>query len=236
MRLKKIKLNSPSKPKEMPEDFIPLHFLPWLKNGPASNNQHPLWIPDTGKAQLKQKANILDMNENSTGSGKQSSYSRKTQRLQFSQKTVGESKVLDLTAAYDTSRLLRESVKNSGLIVSLLQGVNDQERKNIDALVLNACKMYELEPSQDSKGCYLAAFKKQKELLERRVEQPVSVKKDPTRHRKISLDSQLFSDDEFNPDCHNLDNSLSDEAYLLSSPLLGNDSPTDDYSSSSCSR
>ena len=236
MRLKKIKLNSPSKPKEMPEDFIPLHFLPWLKNGPASNNQHPLWIPDTGKAQLKQKADILDLNENATGSGKQSSYSRKTQRLQLTQKTDGESKVLDLTAEDATSGLLRESVKNSGLIVSLLQGVNDQERKNIDALVLNACKMYELEPNQESKGCYLTALKKQKELLERRVEQPVSVKREPTRHGKVASDSQLFSDDEFNPDCHNLDNSLSDEAYLLSSPLLGNDSPTDDYSSSSCSR
>ena len=38
----KVNDNTPSKPKVMPNDYIPLHFLPWLKLGPASDNQNPL--------------------------------------------------------------------------------------------------------------------------------------------------------------------------------------------------
>ena len=51
--VKKVNENSASKPKVTPEDYIPLHFLSWLKLGPASDNQNPLWIPDTGNRQKK---------------------------------------------------------------------------------------------------------------------------------------------------------------------------------------
>ena len=43
----------------MPEDCFPNHFLSWLTYGPAADNQHPLWFPDTGKAVLKSKADIF---------------------------------------------------------------------------------------------------------------------------------------------------------------------------------
>ena len=74
-----------------------------------------------------------------------SSYSRKAQRSELNSKNDAESKILDLTAGEDANtKLLRESIKNSSIIVSLLQGANDQDRKKADAIVLNAAKMYEL--------------------------------------------------------------------------------------------
>ena len=135
-KAKKIKDNSPSKPKEMPEDFIPLHFTSWLKNGPASDSQHPLSIPDTGKVVMKQKADILDSNDTVSGNGKMSKYSLKAQRMEVTRKN-GDGNVVDFTVGEDAnSGLLRESIKNSAMIVSILQGVTDQERKNTDALCL----------------------------------------------------------------------------------------------------
>ena len=70
-------------------------------------------------------------------------------------------KVLDLTTRdYAHCGLLGESIKNSSMIVSLLQGVADTDRKNLDALVMNAAKMNELDPKTKKKEDYLAAFRK----------------------------------------------------------------------------
>ena len=217
----------------MPVDFIPTHFLSWLKNGPASDNQHPLWIPDTGKAEQKQKADILESSDKLSGNGKLSSYSRKAQRLEASQSKEDSSKVLDLTARDDAhSGLLRESVKNSSMIVSLLQGVADQDRKNIDALVMNAAKMYELEPSMKNKDDYVAALRRQKELLVKRSLPPSSIKKTPCREEVDQVDCPPFSDDDFDVDhSHNLDVSLTGEPYHSTSTVLSLDStPMNNFS------
>ena len=118
--MKKVNEYSASKPKVMPEDYIPLHFLSWLKLGPASDNQNPLWILDTGKPSKKQPVDILLSSETA---GK-SSISRKAQRLE----AMGsrDSKVLDLTPAEDASdELIRVTLKNTSDIVALLQGAND---------------------------------------------------------------------------------------------------------------
>ena len=78
---KRKKDNSPSKPKDMPKDYIPVHFLSWLTYGPASDNPNPLWIPDTGKSIVKEKANILDMKVEGSNNGKMSSFSRKARYI-----------------------------------------------------------------------------------------------------------------------------------------------------------
>lgn len=84
------------------------------KNGPASDSQHPLWIPDSGGLHLKQKVNILCLNDKSTRNG---SNGRKAQRLESRRGT--ESKVLGLTAGEEANNgLLRESIRNSSVIVT----------------------------------------------------------------------------------------------------------------------
>ena len=116
--VKKVNDNTPSKPKVMPDDYIPLHFLPWLKLGPASDNQNPLWIPDTGKPSKNQSADILLSTDNSLNS--KSSFSRNAQRLE----AMGsiDSKVLDLTPSGDASdELIRVTLMNTTDIVALLQ-------------------------------------------------------------------------------------------------------------------
>jgi hypothetical protein len=54
--------------------------------------------------------------------------------------------------------LLRASVKNSIQLVSLLQSTTDPEKVRIDALVLNASKMHELESNAESKAVYMDAL------------------------------------------------------------------------------
>ena len=68
---------SPTKPREMTANYIPLHFLSWLKNGPASDNPHPLWIPDTGKGNLKQQFDKLDPPSGDGSIGTVLNYGRK---------------------------------------------------------------------------------------------------------------------------------------------------------------
>lgn len=156
----------------MPDDYFPNHFLSWLSYGPAADNQHPLWLPDTGKAVLKIKTDILDSTTSSISMGKSSNYSRKVQRLEAMQKS--DSKVLDLTLNDDISnRLLRDSVRNSSEIVSLLRTTTDNERITIDALVLNASRMYELDSTEENKADYIRSLKKQRELLVLRSATPL---------------------------------------------------------------
>ena len=153
----------------MPDDYLPNHFLSWLSFGPAADNQHPLWLPDTGKAVLKIKRDILDTTTSSISMGKSS---RKVQRLEAMQKS--DSKVLDLTLNDDISnRLLRDSVRNSSEIVSLLRSTTDNERITIDALVLNASRMYELDSTEENKAEYIRSLKKQRELLVLRSATPL---------------------------------------------------------------
>lgn len=153
----------------MPDDYFPNHFLSWLTYGPAADNQHPLWLPDTGKAVLKIKRDILDTTTSSISMGKSS---RKVQRLEAMQKS--DSNVLDLTLNDDISnRLLRDSVRNSSEIVSLLRTTTDNERITIDALVLNASRMYELDSTEENKAEYIRSLKKQRELLVLRSATPL---------------------------------------------------------------
>ena len=79
--MKKIKVSA-SKVKIMPDFFMPLHFLSWLMFGPANDNPHPSWIPDTGKADLKKKVDVLQTDETRTNAsiGTLSNYGRKILR------------------------------------------------------------------------------------------------------------------------------------------------------------
>ena len=79
----------------MPDDVLPTHFLSWLAHGSAADDQHPLWLPDTGQAVIKQRVDILDCPASSTSLGRSSAYSRKSQRSDKTQSS--ESLVLDLT-------------------------------------------------------------------------------------------------------------------------------------------
>ena len=208
----------------MPVDYIPLHFFSWIKHGPASDNQHPLWIPDTGKPQVKANADILEPNDVVSGNGKFSSYSRKAQRLEMNAKNDTESKVIDLSAGDDAiTKLLKENFKNSSVIVSLLQGANDQDRKNADALVLNAAKMYELEPNTENKEDYMAALRKQKNLsLTRSLLQTSAVKEESGSNEKDTPKFQMSDDDDFDAvGSHDLAISLTAERYQFSSPPFG---------------
>lgn len=191
----------------MPDDYIPPHFLSWLAFGPAANNQHPTWLPDTAKAdtKLKAKADILESTA-AVSMGRASIYSRKAQRLESSGKS--HSNVLDLTQNDDVSNaLLRASVKNSSHLVSLLRSTTDPEQMRIDALVLNAHKMYDLENNAESKAEYMDALKKQREFLLKRSVAPVASAVD------VAIDiceDGDFDDNNFNG-IHNLDSSFSSE-------------------------
>ena len=108
-----------------------------------------------------------------------------------------ESKVLDLSAEDDAiTKLLRENFKNSSVIVSLLQGANDQDRKNADALVLNAAKMYELEPNIENKEDYMAALRKQKNLLLKRSLLQTSAVKEKSGSNEEDTPNLQVSDDD----------------------------------------
>ena len=128
---------------------------------------------------------------------KLSSYSRKAQRSEMNTKNGTESKVLDLSAEDDAiTKLLRENFKNSFVIVSLLQGANDQDRKNADALVLNAAKMYELEPNIENKEDYMAALRKQKNLLLKRSLLQTSAVKEKSGSNEEDTPNLQVSDDD----------------------------------------
>ena len=112
-------------------------------------------------------------------------------------KNGNESKVLDLSAEDDAiTKLLRENFKNSSVIVSLLQGANDQDRKNADALVLNAAKMYELEPNIENKEDYMAALRKQKNLLLKRSLLQTSAVKEKSGSNEEDTPNLQVSDDD----------------------------------------
>lgn len=193
----------------MPEEYIPNHFLSWLTYGPAADNQHPLWLPDTGKAILKPKADILEPTVLATSIGKSSNYSRKAQRLE-AQKSG--SKVLDLTQSDDVANgLLRASVNNSSQIVSLLKSTTDPEKINIDAIVLNACKMYELDNNEENKSEYINALKQQRELLNRRASTPIAPVVVAVKQEDIDCGFDFDDVDVEYEGIHNLDNSFTGE-------------------------
>lgn len=198
----------------MPEDFLPTHFLSWLANGTAADDQHPLWLPDTGLAVMKQKVDILDCPASSTSLGRTSAYSRKTQR---SDKTSNSS-ALDLTQGDEVSNdLLRESVKNSSQIVSLLKGATDPDRQTIDALVLNAHRMYELDSNAANRSDYIKALQRQKNILEQRSASLSVVKEEAQEFDDIHLNDNFIDDSLFDGK-HSLDDSFSHESYEKETP------------------
>ena len=132
----------------MPANYIPLDFLSWLKNSPASDNPHPLWIPDTGKGNLKQKFDILDPISGDGTIGTVSNYGRKQQRMLESKEKGPSPTVLDLSASDPDAQFMKEYVKNSSAIVALLQDVVDTKLKRINAVVLNAEYLYRLDSSE----------------------------------------------------------------------------------------
>ena len=146
---------------------------------------------------MKANADILESNDVVSGNGKLSSYSRKAQRLEMNAKNDTESKVLDLSAGDDAiTKLFKESFKNSSVFVSLLQGANDQDRKNADALVLNAAKMYELEPNTENKEDYMAALRMQKNLLLKRSLLQTSAVKEKSGSNQEDTPNFHVSDDD----------------------------------------
>lgn len=191
----------------MPEHYLPTHFLAWLANGPAADDQHPLWLPDTGKALVKPKCDILDTTANSGSSGRVSCYSRKAMKLEASKLTTD---VLDLTSTDEiTNGLLRESVKNSSEIVQMLKCTTDAEKRTMDEIVTNASRMYDLDPTIENKREYISALRRQKELLEQRAVRPSAP--------SMSSDCVLALDpyDEM----YNLENSFNDESVESTTPF-----------------
>lgn len=188
---KKISANSPSNARKMPEDYLPTHFLSWLANGPTADDQHPLCLPNTGKAVIKMKVDILDSSAASNSLGRSSVYSRKMQRTECM--NSAEDTVLDLTKEDDVSNvLLRESVKNLSQMLSLLKGASDQERQNVDALVVNAERLYTLTQTEASKQAYISALEDEKELLKMGSVKPLEIKEDRQFDYKDYNDYYLF--------------------------------------------
>ena len=207
---------SPSKPREMPPSYIPLHFLSWLKNGPASDNPHPLWIPDTGKGNLKQKFDILDPPSGDGTIGTVSNYGRKQQRMLESKEKGPTTTVLDLSASDPDAQFMKEYVKNSSAIVTLLQDVVDTKLKRIDAVVLNAECLYRLDSSEKNKRLYLAALEEQRDYLIPSEIQPVITPVPDAVNEHAELYDNDFTTDDINfasfPS-HSLDESFTAEDY-----------------------
>ena len=210
---KKNSANSPSNARKIPVDWLPTHFLSRLANGPAADDQHPLWLPETGKAVIKLKTDILDTTASSTSMGRSSLYSRKSQRLDGAHSS--NTTVLDLTKGDEVSNgLLRESVKNSAQIISLLKGATDYERQTVDALVQNAHRMYELDSTQENKADYVRALQKQKDLLVLRSVNTL----DRNKERGISPADEDYSDDFLFDATHSLDDSFAHESLCDQTP------------------
>jgi hypothetical protein len=163
---------------------------------------------------MKQKVDILDCPASSTSLGRTSAYSRKTQR---SDKTSNSS-AIDLTQGDEVSNdLLRESVKNSSQIVSLLKGATDPDRQTIDALVLNAHRMYELDSNAANRSDYIKALQRQKNILEQRSASFSVVKEEAQEFDDIHLNDDFIDDSLFDGK-HSLDDSFSHESYEKETP------------------
>lgn len=161
----KSKKETPSKIKEMPDDYIPSHFLSWLSYGPASDSQNPLWLPDTGKAVIKVKSDILESSASSDSIGRSSQYSRKAQRQELSMKSTP--KVLDLTQNDEVvTALMRQSVDNSTKITALMSYISDPNRVRVNEIVLNTSRKYGLDNSEENKQEYLKALDDQRKFLD----------------------------------------------------------------------
>lgn len=126
-----------------------------------------------------------------------------------------DSKVLDLTPSGDASdELIRVTLNNTTDIVALLQGVNDIERKNADALVINAKEMYTLNPSEDNRLEYIVALTAQKDLIVKRsqLQRPISPPPDSIlTPQPLLLQSSPQLEDNYDYDDVGLDLSFSTE-------------------------
>ena len=89
--------------------------------------------------------------------------------------------------------------------------------------MLNAAKMYELEPNTENKKDYLAALRKQKNLiLTRSLLQTLAVKEESSSYKKDTPNFQTSDDNDFDAvGSHDLAISLTAERYQFSSPAFG---------------
>jgi hypothetical protein len=204
----KSKKDTPSKVKEMPDDYIPVHFLSWLSYGPASDSQNPLWLPDTGKPVIKVKSDILESSASSDSIGRSSQYSRKAQRQEMAMKST--SKVLDLTQNDEVvTALIKQSVDNSTKITSMISYASNPEKVRLDAIVVNKEKKYAVDKSEKTKQEYLKAIEDQSNFLEipsSSIVAPVAGVVIPEVVNNHIDDNELDNDV-----IHNLDNSFTSE-------------------------
>ena len=89
--------------------------------------------------------------------------------------------------------------------------------------MLNAAKTYELEPHTENKEDYMAALRKQKNLLlTRSLLQTSAVKEESGSNEKDTPKFQMSDDDDFDAvGSHDLAISLTAERYQFSSPPFG---------------
>ena len=162
---------------------------------------------------MKLKNDILDRTVSSASLGRSSLYSRKAQRLDRANSS--NATVLDLTKGDEVSNgLLRESVKNSAQIISLLKGATDHERQTVDALVQNAHRMYELDSTLENKADYVRALQKQKDLLVLRSVKPV----ERNEEKRSSHAHEDYNDDYLFDATHSLDDSFAHESLCDKTP------------------
>lgn len=107
-------------------------------------------------------------------------------------------------------------MKNSSQIISLLKGSSDPEQKTVDALVLNAHRMYELDGTQENKDNYIRALQKQIDLLALRSVTPIPRKEE----RSVEVDDHRKGGycDDFLFDGHTLDDTFTNESVGTKSP------------------
>ena len=154
-----------------------------------------------------------------SNNGKMSSCSRKAQRLEATQGKAGNSKVLDLTVDDISNGLLKQSIKNSSMIVKFLERVTDDHGKTIAALVANASKMHDIRPNAETLQSLVEALEEQARFLRNGLLPKPKVKEEAMRSEEID---GIQSND----DCHNLDVSLDHE--ILDPQCNANYSPEND--------
>ena len=175
-----------------------------------------MWIPDTGKGNLKLKFDVLDPPSGDGTIGTVSNYGRKQQRLLDSKDKGTASTVLDLSASDPDTVFMREYVKNSSAIVTLLQDVVDTKLKRINAVVLNAECLFRLDASERNKKLYLAALEEQREYLTPSEVQPVLSPVPNAVEEHVELYDNDFTTDDINFSSfpsHSLDDSFSSENF-----------------------
>ena len=111
---------------------------------------------------------------------------------------------------------MREYVKNSSAIVTLLQDVVDTKLKRINAVVLNAGCLSRLDASERNKNLYRAALEEKREYLTPFEIHPVlsPVPDEVADHVELYDDNFVSDDINFNSfPSHRLDDSFTSENF-----------------------